>query len=246
MAALVLLLRAGLIAVRRCSPGSQRLLAGATFAAVLGYGIHALYDWDWEIPAVTLPALLFLGVLVSTRAREGEAGPRPRGIDRVPLGRRAIGLIAATLWLGAFALSVELPQLASSQAGAALVDASSSSPALLARAQSTAAAASALDPLSDVGLRAQVTLAIHLGRPGSARLDLQQAVQRDPADVEAWKQLAYVDALVRDDSGARQAAQRVVELDPHGPGAANLVLTRLAQAPPQASPTARPTPLPLP
>ncbi len=62
LGSLALLLCAGVAAVRRRDPR----LAGAT-AALLGVGtafcVHALYDWDWDIPAVTLPALIALGVL---------------------------------------------------------------------------------------------------------------------------------------------------------------------------------------
>jgi O-antigen ligase len=237
--AFVLLLRAGVGSVRRREPGSQRLMAAGALAAGLAYAIHSLYDWDWEIPAVTLPALLLLGVLVSSRARVPGAPMR----QRHPLGPRAAWLAAGTLWLGVFALSIELPNLAASQASAALVNASATSPAVLAQAQSDARTASALDPLSDAGLRAQATLAIHQGRLASGRTYLQQAVQRAPSDVQAWSQLAFVDVLLRDNAGARSAAQQAIALDPQSPNAINSVRSRLLSAPPEASATATPTPL---
>jgi Flp pilus assembly protein TadD len=163
--------------------------------------------------------------------------------QRHPLGPRAAWLAAGTLWLGVFALSIELPNLAASQASAALVNASATSPAVLAQAQSDARTASALDPLSDAGLRAQATLAIHQGRLASGRTYLQQAVQRAPSDVQAWSQLAFVDVLLRDNAGARSAAQQAIALDPQSPNAINSVRSRLLSAPPEASPTATPTPL---
>jgi Flp pilus assembly protein TadD len=159
------------------------------------------------------------------------------------LGRRGAWLAASTLWLGAFALSIELPNLAASKASAAVVNASATSPAALARAQSDAQTASAIDPLSDAGLRAEATLALHQGQLGNAQADLQQAVQRQPSDVQAWEQLAYVDVLLRDNTRGLEAAQHAIALDPQGPNRINYVRAGLLNAPPEFSPTARPTPL---
>ena len=237
--AFVLLLRAGLRAVKRREPGSQRLLAAGAFAAGLAYAIHSLYDWDWEIPAVTLPALLLLGVLVASRARVPGSPVR----EPLRLGRRGAWLAASTLWLGAFALSIELPNLAASKASAAVVNASATSPAALARARSDAQTASAIDPLSDAGLRAEATLALHQGQLGNAQADLQQAVQREPSDVQAWEQLAYVDVLLRENTRGLEAARHAIALDPQGPNTITYVRARLLNAPPELSPTAGPTPL---
>jgi hypothetical protein len=35
--------------------------------------LHASIDWDWEMPAVTLPALVLAGLLIT----QAEAGPAP-------------------------------------------------------------------------------------------------------------------------------------------------------------------------
>jgi hypothetical protein len=244
LGALVLLLRAGLAAVRRREPGSARLLAAGAFAAVLAYAIHSLYDWDWEIPAVTLPVFLLLGVLVASRARVPEANIRNANArPGLRLGRRAGWLAAGTLWLGVFALSIELPNLAASKASAALVNASASSSAALAQAHSDAQTASAIDPVSDAGLRAQAALALHQGQLGDAQIDLQDAVRREPSDAQAWNQLAYVEILLRDYAPALDAARHAVALDPQSLNTINYVRAQLLNAPPGSSPTATPTPL---
>jgi hypothetical protein len=49
--------------------------------------------------------------------------------------------------------------------------------------------------------------------------------------------------LLRDNAGARSAAQQAIALDPQSPNAINSVRSRLLSAPPEASPTATPTPL---
>ena len=202
--------------------------------------MHALYDWDWDIPAVTLPALLFLGVLAGARRRDALAAQAPRPSATA----RTLSLGALTLWLCAFALSAALPSLAAGRAAAALVKASSTSPAALRSARSSAALASDLDPLSDAGLRVEATIALRRARLELARAYLMQAVARDPTDVEAWAQLGQVYALIGDTRGADRAARRLLALDPRGPWVQVLARLQLLSAPPAASVTAIQTPEP--
>jgi hypothetical protein len=225
-------------APRRLPPGSERLLGGALLAGAVAYGVHSIYDWDWDIPAVSLPAFLFLGVLAGSRAPAPAAAAAPlRGPSA-----RALALGSLTLWLCAFALSAALPSLAASKASSALVRASSSSPSALRSAQAGAAQASDLDPLSDAGLRVEATIAIHRGQLPRAREYLTQAVGREPTDVQAWSQLGEVDALLGDFRGVNRAAQRLIRLDPRGQDVQVLERARLLGAPPTDSVTATETP----
>ena len=68
---LALALMCGGVAVtaRRALAGHGPLAAGAAAALVVWF-LHASIDWDWEMPAVTLPALVLAGLLI-TQA-EGE------------------------------------------------------------------------------------------------------------------------------------------------------------------------------
>ncbi len=210
-----------LVAAIRGAGRSQvgRGAAVALLATGVAYLVHSLYDWDWNIPAVTLPALLFLGLLAG--ADDRVRAPRPAGplTPRLGLGGRALGLAAATLGLCFFVCSAILPSLASSDASAALFEASNSSPASLATAQSQAKLATSLDPLSDAGLRAESAIALHRGRLARARYFLEEAVGREPSDELAWSELAEIDVFLRDRAGARQAGRRVIALDPRGPSA---------------------------
>jgi hypothetical protein len=225
---------------RRLPRGRERLLAAAVFGGVTTYAVHSLYDWDWDIPAVTLPTFLFLGVLVGARRRSLVGGlvPRPSATAR------ALTLGALTLWLCAFALSAVLPSWAASKASSALVAASSSSPATLRSAQASAKLASDLDPLSDAGLRVEATIALHRGQPALARAYLVQALRRNPTDVQGWNQLAQAYVVMGDVPGASTAAQRLIALDPHGQEVQVLERAHLASAPPAGSATASQTPLP--
>ncbi|HEX3689380.1 MAG TPA: O-antigen ligase family protein [Solirubrobacteraceae bacterium] len=216
LGSLALLLAAGVVAVRRQDPPS----AGAA-AALLGVGaafcVHALYDWDWDIPAVTLPALIALGVLGATarapRPRPRAAPPQARGGGH-PLPLRALGVAAAALCLAAFAASVAVPRIAAADATRALVEASAGTPAALDRALADARRATHLDPLSDAGLRAQATIALHRGDLSAARSALLAAVGRQPSDVQAWQELALTDLARGDRPEELAAARRVTTLDP--------------------------------
>ena len=246
--ALALLLGAAGRGIRARARGTERLLAAALLAGAVAYGVHCLYDWDWNIPAVSLPALVFLGVLIGARK-----GPRPSGargsrvagapsLERPSLGSRARWLCALTLWLCVFALSAVLPSLAASKANSALIQAASGSPGALRGAQASAALASSLDPLSDAGLRAEASVAIHEGRLARARAELQQAVGRDPTDGLAWNALALVYGLLRDTAGETFALQRMVALDPRAQSAQAIARYELSSAPPRDSVTATRTP----
>jgi tetratricopeptide (TPR) repeat protein len=236
--AFVLLVVGGVGSVRRRPRGRDRLLAAALLASAVAYGVHTLFDWDWNILALSLPAFLFLGVTAGRTSRgAGEERSGDRGV-----GLRVLALTTATLWLCILALSVELPQLAADKATAALVAASSPSSAAVQRAQSEAALASSLDPLSDSGLLAEATVALHEGQRGLARLYLEQAVARNPSDPEAWHVLAIVDGQLGDLAAAHLATQRAVNLDPMGTFAQTVVNSQLAKAPPSASATHFSTP----
>ncbi|MCW3008763.1 MAG: O-antigen polymerase [Solirubrobacterales bacterium] len=79
VAALGALLTGAAMAARRSA------VAAAGFAVMLAWTIHAAIDWDWELPALTVPALALAAATV--------ARPRPA---REPAGRRAGGLVRAS------------------------------------------------------------------------------------------------------------------------------------------------------
>jgi len=66
--ALALLVTGTGVAARRALQRESALLAGAAAAATV-WLVHASFDWDWEMPAVTLPALVMAGALIA--ASEG-------------------------------------------------------------------------------------------------------------------------------------------------------------------------------
>jgi hypothetical protein len=208
--ALALLAIGAVGAVRRTVPGPQRGLAAALLGASAAWFVHGSYDWDWDIPGITMPALAFLGLL-SARGGTGEAWSLPRP----GVGARALLLSGAVAALATIALSAILPSWARSKSDGALTSVThTDSPAALARAQSDADYASRLDTLSVEPLLAAASLAQRRGRTGQARRYLVDAVRRQGSSVPAWLALARFELDRGDLQNVRLALRRVLELDP--------------------------------
>jgi hypothetical protein len=59
------LLVGGVVAAGRRALRSGSALAPGASAALVTWGIHACIDWDWQVPAVTLPAIVLAAGLVA-------------------------------------------------------------------------------------------------------------------------------------------------------------------------------------
>ncbi|MEA2157419.1 MAG: hypothetical protein QOE11_3559, partial [Solirubrobacteraceae bacterium] len=118
MGGVALLFYAALDRVRRMAPGREREIAVALFAGAVAWLVHGLVDWDWDIPGVTLPALLFLGVLAGVRgpAAAGAADVRPER----SVAARSLALGLACIALALSVVSAGLPLIADSKASTAL------------------------------------------------------------------------------------------------------------------------------
>jgi hypothetical protein len=232
----------------------RRLAAAALLAAGLAYSVHALYDWDWEIPGVTLPVLIMLGVLAGSSVHGPPdrtqiiVVPPPVSAPRTPGPTLRIAALALlTAIVGLFAVSSVLPGVAATRASAALADASLGTPGAIARAQREARDASSLDPLSAAGPLASADIAVAEDAYGLARDDVIGAIRREPTDEAAWSALVRVDLHLNRDREAISSAQRALELDPEDPLgylalASDVIAAQVAAAPPGDSATAVPTP----
>ncbi len=227
----------GLAALRRVkttAPGREQGLGVAAVAAVMAWGVHGLYDWDWNIPGVTLPALLLLGVLAggSGQARR-RVGP-PGGV-----------LVAAALVLSLVAASALLPAWAEEKSSRAQVAVQSSSDTEQLRdAAAEADLAARLDPVSIKPLLASAAIARRRERPLEARDFLLEAVDRQPESVSAWLNLAAASFALADRAGFERAALRALALDPRSPRTRQVAQAAVAyRAPTGGSATAVGTPL---
>jgi O-antigen ligase len=84
-----LLLTAGGVAMasRRALERRPELAPGACAAATVWF-VHASIDWDWQLPAVTLPALIAAGALIAA-SEDGSGAPRPRATTARSAGSAA-------------------------------------------------------------------------------------------------------------------------------------------------------------
>jgi hypothetical protein len=73
-AILAALIGAAVVGVRRAH-GADPALAAGPLAALVVWGLHASLDWDWEMPALTLVAVILLGMLLA----QADRAEVPRG-----------------------------------------------------------------------------------------------------------------------------------------------------------------------
>ena len=238
MGGLGLLLVGAVGAVRRLVPGPERGLAAALLGASAAWLVHGWYDWDWDIPGVTLPALAFLGLLCARGAGRAVAPAWGRAA-------RAGAIGVATLAIGTLGVSAILPSWSRSETDGALASvARSESPSRLERAQARADFASRLDTVAVEPLLAASSLAQRRGRPAQARTYLVDAVRRQPHSVPAWLALGRFELERGDLMNGRIALRRVLELDPRNRTVPLLIAVEQgATVPANGSATATGTPL---
>jgi len=243
MGALGFLLFAALARVRRMADGRERDFAVALLAAAVAWLVHGVVDFDWDIPGVTIPALVFLGVLaaVPVRREERTALSPP---DGGPVAPRAAGLVVVCVLLALVMVSALLPSWANSKATSALAVTTQAAEPELRSAAAEAEAGARLDPTAVASLLAAADLAQNRGRLVDARRYLLQAVDRQPYSVTAWRRILRLALVTEDRRGAKAAAKRLLELDPIGKGTLALVgRLVLFSVPASGSPTATGTPL---
>jgi hypothetical protein len=78
---------AGVALAAREALARHRALTAGPCAALLAWFVHAAIDWDWQLPAVTLPAIALAGALVALS--EATVSPAAPAADRAGGGRRA-------------------------------------------------------------------------------------------------------------------------------------------------------------
>jgi hypothetical protein len=85
--ALILLVVFGMLAgLAARIRGPDRALYAALFAATLAWAVHQAFDWDWQMPAVTLVVFVLAGAALA-RPRDGRVG-----LSGLPGGRTIVAL----------------------------------------------------------------------------------------------------------------------------------------------------------
>jgi O-antigen ligase len=183
---------------RQRGPPLTRGVAGVALLPLVVWLIHGSIDWFWELPALSGPALGFLGMAGGLEATVGHPGfgrDEARARRRVPrwlaAGAGLAALAAGVIVLGLPYLSVREVSLASDsrQPAAALRD--------LERGAK-------LNPFSATPGRLAGAIALRTGQYTVAEQRFRQAINRQPGGWFAWLGLGLAASAL----GRRQQAHR--------------------------------------
>lgn len=205
------------VGARRLKGGDedQRVLTSALLAGFLAYALAAGVDWAWELTAVSVVGILFLGLL--TGPATAALAPSRRAVvagESLQPTVRAAGAILLVA-LAPFLIGSQLIPLFSalkvedSQAAVAGRDAE--------QALSDAVAARTLQPWAS-STHLQVAL-VHeeLGELEEANHEVREAIERDESDWRLWLVRARIETKLGLISEARVSLDRAVELNPRSP-----------------------------
>jgi O-antigen ligase len=164
-------------------------LTAAALAPYVAFLAHTAQDWDWELPAVTAPALVCATALVlATRERWVPLAAATR------LAGATVALLLALLALAAYAGNREL---ARAEGGS----------------ESAARRAARLQPWSAAPWHVLGRAQLERGDLGRARASFREGLSRDDGDWELWLDLA----LASEGADRREAFARAERLNPRDP-----------------------------
>ena len=202
-AGLVLLLAALGLPLAAAIRARSHPLVPAAFGAYVAYLAHAGVDWDWELSALSVLAVLIAGALLA-------AGPEPRALGGRTRGV-LLGLAVAVAALGLLGLAGNAPLAAAEDAART---------GRWAEAERHARTATRWNPWSAAAWQVRAEAQAETGRPRQARESLRRALELAPRDWVLWYDLGNVS---RGDA-RRQAYERAAALNPLG---ANVGVLRL-------------------
>ena len=197
----------GIRLTRRGPPWLTREVAVAG-AAFLTLALHMAGDWDWQLPAVVIPAVVLGGAAIRASAETGVDAPED-GFDRGPFTRLAIATVAL---LGVLVLAG--PTLSARAVDAARAEARGGD---LVAALAQARSAVERDPSNPSARLLEANLLSDLGADAQADLAYREALRRSPKDwVIAADWAASLAARGRNDAAAARLA-RAQALNPLEP-----------------------------
>jgi len=186
------------IALRRRRNRDDNAAAAAALAGALLWFVHALGDWLWAVPTVSMLGFVLLAVTANPMTSPESTDRRPENVNgaRLRRGTRVVVVIA-----GAVAALSLIPPWLSAKYEQSGREALSSDPVA---AYATLGRAADLNPLSADSLLARGLIARELDRIALARTALTEAVSREPDNWFASFELGLLDA----EGGRRSSALR--------------------------------------
>jgi hypothetical protein len=188
--------------------GPGRHAHAAFLAAAAALLLHAMVDWDWEMPAVFLWFFGAAGAVIAAPASALERARAPRRLTRV-----AAGLAFLVLAVTPLTVSVSGSRLNAAQAAFRTGDCVKATSSALGSLDALASQAAAFEILGWCDLRS--------GRRRLALAAMRNAQRRDPGNWQYAYGVAVTQALAGQDP--RAAAARARRLNPLDPQTAALV-----------------------
>jgi O-antigen ligase/polysaccharide polymerase Wzy-like membrane protein len=207
--------------------GLEAFVAGAALLPLVVWVIHGSIDWFWEIPALSGPALGFLGVAgalgaASTASRAitaRRAVPAPDvppangsgalgrpGVAALTIAAAVLAVLAAVVVLGFPYLSVREVSIATNLRR--------TDPA---KALSDLRIAADLNPLSPDPGRLGGTIGLQTGQYATARQRFEQTVSRDPGGWYGWLGAGLAASALGERALARHDFQVARSINPKDP-----------------------------
>lgn len=194
------LVAAALAALRSRRLGARAaLLSAAALGSATQWLVSASYDWLWQYPGVTAPAMFLLGAAAAPAVLDPQA--RLGRAWRVATAGLCLAVIAAVATLGMADRYLNRG-----------IERQRSDPAAAIADLDRAADLAWLDP--EPLLRKALIEAPE--RPGLARRTVERAIEREPNSYAAWLLKARL-LTEQGDPGARTALRRAAELNPMAP-----------------------------
>ncbi len=223
---LIAALSAAAIAIRRFGHGQRsarlgRAVAAAALLPLIVWLLHGSVDWFWEFPALSGPALGFLGMAVALSQRQptpDDAASAPiepvRRRTRVEthtrrrIRRTAIGAVIVVA-IAAATLTLTVPYIAVREVSSA-DNIQTSNPA---KALGDLKLASQLNPLWSQPGRLAGTIALETGREEQAASWFREATKREPGGWYGWFGLGLAQSALGHIPQARHALRVALSID---------------------------------
>ena len=200
--------------------GPERITLAALYAALSAWAFAATIDWMWEMPVVTIVAILCLGLMTGPATLwNGREAPQ-EGSVRARRGSRSFGMGVAVItaaWLVICAQAAPLlSQMRIDDSRAALARGD------LAAALKAGKGARTLQPWAATPYRQLAVVEEQRGRVGAARSYIGEALDREPGNFELWQIAARIEGDAGDAAAASQSLERSRRLNPRLSAAATL------------------------
>ena len=207
---LVTALAAG-VRTRRRAPPLARMAAGIGLLPLIVWLVQGSLDWFWELPALSGPALGFLGLAVAL----GRPRPKPRPVtaERRAAPVRWAAIVATAALFAAAIVALAFPYLSVREVSIA-DDEQAANPAAALRDFTRAAD---LNPLNAIPGRLAGAVALTSGEYKVAAQRFRQSIDREPGGWFAWLGAGLAASATGDRAAARHDYQVAFSINTRQP-----------------------------